>query len=330
MNISMNSNIKLGFFMMCMIISIASYAKTGRLYSSDQLTSNRVRNICQDKYGYIWIGTDFGLNRFDGYRFVNYLNIRGDTTSIISNQIASIFADSQGRLWIGFSNGLACYDYSNENFVRYRFPRDVMPRVCTITENRDGDIYFGTAGFGLFVLKRKSKSIKSMESVNANIDGFCTQLFIDSHETLFSSSNENCFEVFRLNGDKISSHKCFETSHGVPVAFAECDSIELYIVCQKGIMIYNRLTGKTYDSGISLQSNESVNFICAKISHDGSLLIGTSGNGVYRVDRHQKKGFKEDFSIPQFRVSNTTVNYIFEDKKNNLCKVIMSATMLQA
>lgn len=61
------------------LLTITAHAKDGRLYTSEQLSSSSVRNICQDRYGYIWIGTDFGLNRFDGYHFINYVHSRKET-----------------------------------------------------------------------------------------------------------------------------------------------------------------------------------------------------------------------------------------------------------
>ena len=43
-------------------------------YTSEKLSSNQITHICQDKDGYIWIGTEYGLNKYDGYRFTNYLH----------------------------------------------------------------------------------------------------------------------------------------------------------------------------------------------------------------------------------------------------------------
>lgn len=60
-----------------------------------------IKCVTQDKYGYIWIGTEYGLNKFDGYRFTHYLTDSKDTTSIASNDITDFFVDKDGQLWIG-------------------------------------------------------------------------------------------------------------------------------------------------------------------------------------------------------------------------------------
>ena len=48
---------------------VQGWADTGKLYTSGKLSSSLIECICQDKYGYLWIGTEYGLNKFDGYRF---------------------------------------------------------------------------------------------------------------------------------------------------------------------------------------------------------------------------------------------------------------------
>ena len=53
-----------------------------KFYTSEKLSSNQINNICQDKVGYIWVGTEFGLNKYDGYRFTKYLHDKDNPTSV--------------------------------------------------------------------------------------------------------------------------------------------------------------------------------------------------------------------------------------------------------
>lgn len=67
------------------------------------LSSLKINNtIVQDNQGFIWVGTEDGLNKFDGYGFTVYKNIRQDSTSIINNIITALYIDSRGRLCGGF------------------------------------------------------------------------------------------------------------------------------------------------------------------------------------------------------------------------------------
>ena len=84
------------------------------------LSQNTVNALLEDKDGFLWIGTDDGLNRYDGQTVVVYKHIRSDTTTIPDNQIQSLYQDKQGRVWIGTVAGLALYDNNTNQFISFR------------------------------------------------------------------------------------------------------------------------------------------------------------------------------------------------------------------
>ncbi|MFC5480640.1 two-component regulator propeller domain-containing protein [Massilia suwonensis] len=85
----------------------------------DGLAQETVLAMAQDRDGFMWFGTQNGLSRFDGYRFLNFRNIAGDPTSLGSNWIRVLHIDPQGRLWIGTDGGLALYDPTTQGFRQY-------------------------------------------------------------------------------------------------------------------------------------------------------------------------------------------------------------------
>jgi ligand-binding sensor domain-containing protein/anti-sigma regulatory factor (Ser/Thr protein kinase) len=91
-------------------------------YSSDEgLSQNVVNCMIQDKEGFLWLGTQDGLNCFDGYSFVYYQNQPSDSTSISNNYITSLCEDKSGYLWIGtMSGGLNKLDKFTRRFKVYR------------------------------------------------------------------------------------------------------------------------------------------------------------------------------------------------------------------
>lgn len=93
--------------------------KFDKLTSKDGLSDDRILDIIQDRYGFIWIATTDGLNRYDGYEFLVFKNIPTDSTSISSNLITSLTEDIYGNLWIGTSFGLNRYDRTKDVFVHY-------------------------------------------------------------------------------------------------------------------------------------------------------------------------------------------------------------------
>ena len=84
------------------------------------LSSNNVTAICRDRQGYLWVGTDYGLNRYDGYTFTPYLPNNQLLNKTVSNEkINSLAEDSAGFLWIATAEGLFRYNPHNLTFQRW-------------------------------------------------------------------------------------------------------------------------------------------------------------------------------------------------------------------
>ncbi len=90
-------------------------------YSLDEgLSQSSVFAIHKDRRGFMWFGTESGLNRFDGYHFTTFYNLAFDSTSISGNNITSICEDDSGYLWIATAGGgLNRYDWRTERFSHF-------------------------------------------------------------------------------------------------------------------------------------------------------------------------------------------------------------------
>ncbi|MCO6480754.1 MAG: helix-turn-helix domain-containing protein [Phaeodactylibacter sp.] len=128
---------------------------TGRKYSVEQLTieqglSDNKANAClQDRTGYLWFGTNDGLNRYDGYAFTVYKHSPGDSSSISNNKINALLEDEAGLLWIGTDGGLNCFDPRTETFRSYQHdPADEKSishnQVKTLLIDESGLLWLGT------------------------------------------------------------------------------------------------------------------------------------------------------------------------------------------
>lgn len=118
------------------------------LATGNGLSHDVVNCIVQDQYDFIWIGTANGLNRYDGYNFVHYQTIQGDTSSISGNFIKHIFIDSKGLMWIATTNGLNCYNPVTGQFKNYKHqknnPASISSNLVTyVYEDRAGNIWAG-------------------------------------------------------------------------------------------------------------------------------------------------------------------------------------------
>jgi signal transduction histidine kinase/DNA-binding response OmpR family regulator/ligand-binding sensor domain-containing protein len=104
----------------------------------------------RDSFGFVWIGTDNGLERFDGYVYKEYRNVANDPHSLSSHRIQSLLLDSKQRLWVGtMETGLCLYDRSHDSFLNlYPYPGDSSSEkgrnTWTIAEDRSGDLWLAT------------------------------------------------------------------------------------------------------------------------------------------------------------------------------------------
>ena len=89
------------------------------LNNSNGLSGTSVKTIIQDQKGFIWIGTDFGLCRYDSKNIISFKNIKNDSTSISGNTIKRIIEDKSGLQWIVTDGGLCSFNSSTQIFTRY-------------------------------------------------------------------------------------------------------------------------------------------------------------------------------------------------------------------
>ncbi|MBK9097152.1 MAG: hypothetical protein IPM14_03340 [bacterium] len=124
----------------------------GRLSVQNGLSNSYVNCVLQDRTGFIWFGTDDGLNRFDGYEIKVYRNIPGDSSSISDNIIWTFFEDRSGFLWIGTKGGkLNKYDPYNDTFTHWDLDSNLTEKNITfITEDKNSLIWIGTYRHGIY------------------------------------------------------------------------------------------------------------------------------------------------------------------------------------
>lgn len=114
-----------------------------RTISVDQgLSQSTVFVVQQDLQGFMWIGTQDGLNRYDGKTFTIFRPDKKDQHSLFSSYIRSLYTHKDGMLWIGGNKGVSCYNYKKEQFDNY--PLTVKPGewfVSGITADRDNKLW---------------------------------------------------------------------------------------------------------------------------------------------------------------------------------------------
>ena len=141
------------FFLSCSIL-LSSYGQNLRfshLSNADGLSQSVVNCIVQDRYGYMWLGTQDGLNKYDGYTIKVIKNNPHDSLSISGNNIISLCDDNQ-YLWIGTQeSGLNCYNRYTNGYTVYQSqennPNSLLNNtVRAIVKDDAGMLWIGTEG----------------------------------------------------------------------------------------------------------------------------------------------------------------------------------------
>src|SRR5690606_36760921 len=154
-----------------------------KLNTQNGLSHNKVNCILQDQRGFIWMGTDDGLNRYDGQYFTSFRHQPHNPSTISGNIITSLLEDKEGILWIGTADGgLTRYDYRLsplEQFKQYSFiPGEANSIPVNIINAliQENDDYLWLATSGKRVLrfdKKKEEFIQPVNSGTSNVLALC-------------------------------------------------------------------------------------------------------------------------------------------------------------
>ncbi|ADQ78232.1 integral membrane sensor hybrid histidine kinase [Paludibacter propionicigenes WB4] len=127
-------------------------------YYSDQLPSNSVQRIYNDKEGYMWFGTKDGLCRFDGYRIKIFRSSAINHNKLNNNNIQCIVEDNNNCLWIGTIEGINIIDKSNYSITPYDNPMIGRDRINALRVDKAGNIWVATNSRGIIRIDRNKKS----------------------------------------------------------------------------------------------------------------------------------------------------------------------------
>lgn len=148
----------------CCVPALSQQLEFQHFSTRHGLSQSNVWDILQDRFGFIWIATEDGLNMYDGYTFTVYRNNPLDSSSLSNSNVHCIQQDAAGNLWVGTRYGLNFYDHATRTFERFLYDEsnresisnNDVKSLCLDSNNK---LWIGTAN-GLNVMDLDKKILK--------------------------------------------------------------------------------------------------------------------------------------------------------------------------
>ena len=286
-------------------------AQTGTFISSSRFSSGLINCICQDREGSIWIATDYGLNRFDGYHFQTFLHDEADTTTVCDNGTFTLITDRDGHLWVGTTHGLDRFDHAKETFVHYPFPDGLEPRVSGILQLADGRILAATAGYGAYLVGSDGKMHATSEFADKDHSDYFSRVFEDSKGRFWKSAYDNVI-VMKAGG----RFHHFRTK-GEPIGIVERDG-DVFILGTRGMVAFSN--GKMDENPIDCSVLAGKEVLFSDITKDaaGNIYLGTRGHGILRLAAGSRRLENYEANILGANLSTAKIRGLFCDRTGNL------------
>jgi ligand-binding sensor domain-containing protein/uncharacterized protein with PQ loop repeat len=255
---------------------LAQYSTTSAYFKNftekEGLSSNYIRGFYQDKQGFMWIGTAYGLNRFDGAVFDKFLKDPTNASSISSNVILCITEDKQGNLWIGTEGGgLNQYNPRTKKFTALRH----QPKNATSLKEDFINALYADATGNLWI-------------------GYATQGW--------SKMNLSTGYIHHFTSGKTFMNRWGQNSCNHITGFVEDRSGNIWISSGYGLIQQN---ATNYSMAFFLDPNkdyytENHNlFTALQKNNDSTLWLGTWGTGLKSFNTHSKQ-----FTAYRFQPNN--------------------------
>jgi signal transduction histidine kinase/ligand-binding sensor domain-containing protein len=316
------------------------YLNDNRIIIQEGLSQSRILSILEDKRGFMWFGTDDGLNRYDGYTIKVFRNIFNDSISLPNNTINSMVEDAEGNIWLGTKNGIALFDPYSETFnsIVETDSNAIAAGAniitsCIIDENQN--IWCGTDGYGIIRINVETFEKKYYFNKQENDDDLrhITKLFIDSKQRVWiggyidgnitvynpGKGNISKYNMTDINGKPEKSKKVesfFEDNQGRIWA----NVVDYHSTT--GSLFYLEKNKSSFDNYAEIMSEEVGNGFLDSFNsiktitgdNDGNILFCSVLSGVFKF-RFGNDPIAYYMDSP---VTDSRINYIYLSKNGLL------------
>ena len=294
-----------------------------RISTADGLSQTRVAQITQDNRGFIWFGTQYGLNRYDGYKFRVFAHDPQQPNSLGGTWIYALFKDRSGILWIGCDQSLDRLDPVTEQFTHYRMesgdPDGSPGPVIHLSQDRSGMLWLAT-GTGLRRLDPRTGQIKTYRhdpgnpySLSSNDVRWTGE---DATGALWVGTN-NGLDAFDREAGKVTFHIPLEDAK--QISFYEDRFGVFWVLSDRGLAVFDRKANLLTRYEGEPPAAALTGVIGMVEDRDGNLWLGSLGVGLLRYDRNGQRfvRYRNNPGDPE-SVAEDKVICLFEDREGNI------------
>lgn len=270
-----------------------------RLSMEQGLSQSTVQAFAQDGDGFLWVGTQDGLNRYDGSSFTVFRNLPKEAGSLIANDVRALCTDRDGNLWVATVAGLDRFDRTRGVFVHYRHdaanPRSLLSnRTLSLFVDRDGAVWVGT-NRGVSRYDRATDDFTCYQNDPANpdsmLEGAVHAVGADESGTVWVGCAKGLNRFNRESGTftrfiNDPNNPDSVSANGIRSILPDRGGIWI-CTYTGGLNRYDAASGKfehfsnDRNDARSLGANETRTVVRDR---SGTLWVGTSGGGLNRFD----------------------------------------------
>ena len=268
-------------FYMWMLATIVAAASTTaptftNYMAADGLSDNNVLCGLRDRYGFVWLGTNNGLNCFDGAQNTIYRNMIEGRSGIENNTITALYEHGDD-IWFGGSFGLYVYDRQAHRFKSFdkqtKYGVSISATVQDIVGTQDGNIWIGTQGQGLFIYNPKTDVLTQ----DSRHGAFVSDILAVNDSPVFVATLQGHILLYGQDGTYMMEHSIPDYRSDKHNISLEVVGFRLYIGCERGL--YTVLRG---DGEVTAVPRVDIG-IHSLLRNGNQLLMGTD-QGIYLYD----------------------------------------------
>lgn len=307
--------------------------KFERISVQHGLSQSAVTCMIQDKQGFLWIGTQDGLNRYDGYKFTVFKKNPHDKNSISNNYITCLFEDRDGYLWAGTSGGgLSRYDNRTNRFVNFMHqesnPSSIsINQIRSVLEDSKNNFWVGTSTGGLNRFMKFENEFIHYECNPDDPDCIKSNsircIFEDSRKNLWFGTWGEGLKRYEHSTGKFIDYKNYSTNE--PNAnrinsIYEDSSGNIWLATNLGLNKLNESEKTFREYKKDDNTGLSDNLVSSIFEFEpGIFLVGTRTGGLNLFNEAEEKFTSVQFSEKKFSgISSNSIMQIFECRSGNI------------